>query len=335
MFATFMLAAVAALTPAQIDTVLQKAEAAFHDYVFPNVAQRAVAMLEKNERRYEGIADPQTFVKTVNADLYEVTHDRHVRIRYPYNPAMVGGTASEAEMHSEELRDNYGFQAVRRLPGNVGYIDFRYFSDDAGAGAVIADAMGFVANTRALIIDLRANGGGSPRAAQTLEAYFFPDQQQVTSLMIRDPKSGAVSEMQQYTAATVPGPLYLNKPVYLLTSSHTFSCAEQFVYDLHNLKRVTLVGETTGGGANPGGVKPLAYDMAIFIPTGRAYSPVTKTNWEGSGIAPDVSTPSADALVNGYQVALKTVRKTTSDSDALAAIDKAIADPAKALATGP
>lgn len=327
-----MLAAVTVLTPSQIGTLLVKAEAAFHDYVFPDVAVRAVDMLKSNAARYESISSASGFAAAVNADLLAVTHDKHVRIDYPFDAAMFGTTPASMEaMHREEQASNYGFYSVRRLPGNVGYIDFRFFSGDPAAASVIAAAMNFIANTNALIFDLRDNHGGDPRAAQMLEAYLFADQQQITSLMVRDPKTGIVSETQQYTAPMVGGTLYLNKPVYLLTSHHTFSCAEQFTYDLHNLKRVTIVGETTGGAANPGGFKSLGGDFAIFIPTGRAYSPVTKTNWEGTGIAPDVAVASTDALTTAYVTALKATR-SAAGAENVSAIDKALADPAAALA---
>jgi retinol-binding protein 3 len=331
MFGALTLAVVTVLTPTQIGGLLAKAEAAFHDYVFPHVAARAVSMLKSNAPRYETISDPAAFAAAVNADLLAVTRDRHVHIEYPFDSAMFGTPESMDAMHREEQELNYGFRTVRRLPGNVGYIDFRFFSGDPSAAAVIASAMSFVANTDALIIDLRNNHGGDPRSAQMLEGYLFADQQQITSIVERDPKTGALSETQQYTAPMVAGTLYLNKRVYLLTSHHTFSCAEQFAYDLHNLKRVTIVGETTGGGANPGGFEPLGGNFAIFIPTGRAYSPVTKTNWEGTGIAPDIAVPASTALTTAYVTALKSIRGTGDKRNA-SEIDKLLADPAAALA---
>lgn len=322
----------ASLTPAQVDTVITGAEKAFHDYVFPEVAAKAVAMLKEREPAYRTITDTDSFVKAINVDLLAITHDKHVTIHYPIDPAMLSDKAPDAaEMHRQDAFMNYMFFGVRRLPGNVGYIDFRGFSDDADAGRAINAAMSFVADTGALIIDLRKNGGGSPRAAQALEGYFFSEPQQITSLMERDPQTGVTSELQQFTAPSEPGPLYLNKPVYLLTSNHTFSCAEQFTYDLHNLKRVTIVGETTGGGANPGDFEPLGNKFAIFMPTGRAWSPITKTNWEGTGIAPDVSTPAADALGRAYTMALTGLQSKVTDPALLDAYKRLIADPATAL----
>jgi hypothetical protein len=319
-----------ALTPAQVDSTIAAAERAFHDYVIPDAGAKAEAMLKANEPSYRRISDPDALVKTVNADLYATTHDRHVRLEYPFDASLADSTPTEAEQARErrlEAFSNYFFYAVRRLPGNVGYVDFRNFSGEASAARAIDATMAFLADTDALIIDLRKNGGGDPRTAEALEAYFFAQPQQITSLMVRDPKSGVTSETQQYTAAMVPGQLYLNKPVYVLTSGKTFSCAEQFAYDLHNLKRVKIVGETTGGAANPGGFESLGNGFGIFIPTGRAYSPVTKTNWEGTGIAPDVSTTAPEALLKAYELALAQVRMRVKDPEMIGAVNRAIASP--------
>jgi C-terminal processing protease CtpA/Prc len=333
MFHALILAAVA-LTPPQVDSVVANAEAAFHSYIFPDVAAKAVTVLKERAPTYRTIADPEALAKAMTADLFAVTHDKHVHIEYPFDPSQFGDASqpNAAQMHQFDQLINSGFLTVRRLRGNIGYIDFREFSDDADVGHVIEAAMTFVSHTDALIIDLRKNGGGSPRAAQTLEAYFFDQPQQITSLMIRDPKTGVVTETQQYTDATVPGPLYLNKTIYLLTSNRTFSCAEQFTYDLHNLKRVTIVGETTGGGANPGELLSLGNAFGIFMPNGRAYSPITKTNWEGRGIAPDIATSAADALTRAYVIALTAAQPKAKDPELVDEIKRGLANPADALA---
>lgn len=336
MIHALLLAAATTLTPAQIDGVLAKTEQAFSVYPFPAVAKQAVATLKARTPQYEKLNDPKAFQSAINHDLAAVTHDKHVHVAYPFHEELNAHdepTAAErAHEHRSEEEANFGFFTVRRLPGNVGYIDFRYFSDDADVGKTIAATMSFLAGTDALIIDLRHNGGGSPIAAQTLEAYFFAQQQQITSIRLRDPKTGKIVEHQQWTAPTVPGPLYTGKPIYLLTSDYTFSCAEQFTYDLHNLHRVTIVGATTGGGANPGDIHALGSAFAIFMPEGYAYSDVTKTNWEGTGIAPDVAVPAASALTKAYALALVEVSSKTHDGDLRKEAQEALKDESKALA---
>ncbi len=158
-----------------------------------------------------------------------------------------------------------------------------------------------VANTDALIIDLRKNGGGDPDSLDYWMGYFFATSTELTSIRWTTPKPHVD---RQFSAAQIGGDRYL-KPIYVLTSSHTFSCAEQFTYDLKALHRATIVGEVTGGGANPGDFRRLSDHFAVFIPTGQAYNPYTKTNWEHTGIMPDVRTSSAQALVSAYTIALK------------------------------
>lgn len=333
MLHALLLAAASALTPAQIDTVVVNVEKEFHRYIFPNVAAKTITTLKSHRRTYEQNSDPKALVKAINADLLAVTHDKHVELVYPFHEQERDSPQSQAERYQEERLLNFGFLSVQRLPGDVGYFDFRFFSPDPGVGRTVESVMGFLANTNALIIDLRKNSGGNPITAQTLEAYFFPRQKQITSIIERNPDTGKTEEHQQFTAATVPGPLYLEKPVYLLTSSHTFSAAEQFAYDLRNLKRVTIVGETTGGGANPGDIHAVGEGFAVFIPQGRAYSPVTKTNWEGTGISPDTSARSVDALRVAYLRALADVKKHETNSDVLDEIRDALADPDKSIQT--
>jgi len=329
----FLLAATTALTPARVDNIMTRAETALNDCVFPDVAAKAIEMLKANTKSYEPISNPTALTTKVNADLYAVTRDRHVGFWYPFDARVMGDKARDKTAeHQDEVLENFGFSSIRRLPGNIGYLDFRYFSSDPGVGRIIQATMAFLANTDALIIDLRHNGGGDPVAAEALEGYFFDSQQQITSLMWRDPKTGGVREIQQYTAPAVPGPLYLDKPIYVLTSSRTFSCAEQFVYDLHNLKRITIVGETTGGGANPGEVHDVGDSFGLFVPEGRAYSPITKTNWEGTGIAPDVATSAADALTKSYSLGLDYVKRHDLNSNVQDEATHALADPQKALA---
>jgi retinol-binding protein 3 len=331
MMFSLVLAAAIALSPSQIDNLLTNVEHAFRAYVFPDVATRAVTMLKSNTPRYELISNSTTLTQTIDADLLAVTHDKHIKLHYAPEPPRNDKSPEPISRHASEQIGNFGFLTLRRLPGNVGYLDLDYFSDDPAVGQTINASMAFLANTDALIIDLRNNGGGSTVALQTLEAYFFNYQQQITSLEWRDPDTGAMREDQQFTASAVPGPLYLNKPVYILTSGVTFSCAEQFAYDLHNLKRATLVGETTGGGANPGDFIRVGEGFAVFMPEGRAYSPVTKTNWEGTGIAPDVKTARTKALVTAYDAALIYLKSHAKDTLELDEILSALADPTGAL----
>src|SRR5262249_22574655 len=119
-----------------------------------------------------------------------------------------------------------------------------------------------------------------------------------------------------WTRKALDGKRYTGKPVYVLTSARTFSGAEEFAYNLQSRKRATIVGETTGGGAHPGGVRPINDHFAMFVPTGRAINPVTGTNWEGTGVKPDVAVRADEALETAHALAVKTVLAGTKDEEA-------------------
>jgi C-terminal processing protease CtpA/Prc len=111
-------------------------------------------------------------------------------------------------------------------------------------------------------------------------------------------------------------PRYEGKDIYVLTSGRTFSGAEEFSYNLKNLKRATIVGETTGGGANPGDGFRINAHFGMFVPTGYARSPITKTNWEGTGVKPDVDVPKEQALKTAHLMALKKAQAKATDENA-------------------
>ncbi|MEX2114665.1 MAG: S41 family peptidase, partial [Pirellulales bacterium] len=195
-------------------------------------------------------------------------------------------------------------EKVERLEGNIGYIQLRGFHPAELGGKAAAEAMQAVADTDALIIDLCTNGGGAPSMVALVCSYLFgPEPVHLNDLYFRpDDRTH-----QWWTLPYLPGDRYVGKPVYVLTSERTFSAAEEFAYNLKNLKRATIVGETTGGGANPGGRKRLDDHFTMFLPSGRAINPITKTNWEGTGVTPDVAVPAELALKAAQLAALKAI----------------------------
>lgn len=206
--------------------------------------------------------------------------------------------------------NNYGFVKVENMRGNVGYIDFRGFSDPELGAETVAAAMNFVNNSDALIFDLRQNGGGDPAMVALICSYLFGDK----PVHLNDLYMRAGNQTQEFwTKPEKAAKKYTDKPVYVLTSNRTFSGAEEFSYNLKNLKRATIVGETTGGGANPGESYRLSDHFQVFIPTGRAISPITNTNWEGVGVEPDVKVPQEQALKTAYLLALSKLLETAKD----------------------
>jgi C-terminal processing protease CtpA/Prc len=290
-------------------------------YVFPETAKKMeVAIRERLQKKeYDEITSAITLASKLTLHLQEVSHDKHLRVRYSHEAIPERRhdgepTAEEREQFLTFLRQtNFGFEKLERLSGNIGYLDLRGFNPaEFGAETVVA-AMNFVANTDSLIIDLRRNGGGDPAMVALISSYLFDSNPvHLNDLYWRE----GDSTRQWWTLPYVPGKRYgIKKDVYVLTSKYTFSAAEEFTYNLKNLKRATIIGETTGGGANPGGVRRINEHFMVFVPSGRAINPYSKTNWEGTGVTPDVNVPADQALKVAQVAALNKLIEKTSDAE--------------------
>ncbi len=278
------------------------------NYVFPDQAERAAtaigARLEAGE--YDGL-DEITLTDRVTDHLQEILGDKHLRLRLGGGP----GPRREPEKRPdrEKMRmmgrlDNFGIRRVERLDGNVGYLDVRRVAVPANAGPAIAAAMELVAGTCALVIDLRHNGGGSPEGVVFWCSYLFDGEPTHFNDIFR----ADTGETRQFWALPyVPGTRYPDRPVYVLTSSRTFSGGEDFAYTLQALGRAEVIGETTGGGAHPTRPFPISPAVHIGIPFARSVNPVTGTNWQGTGVVPDVAVPEAQAYDVAYARALEQV----------------------------
>ena len=318
-------------------------------YVFPDKGAALAKLLRQRASRhaYDNITSSKAFADTLLSQMQAYTHDRHMRVHYRYQPFPVetqGDTPPPPDelrrMTEEERLRNFGFESVQRLPGNVGYLDLRMFSGLPEAQATAVAAMNFLANADAVIVDLRRNGGGDPSLLNTVLTYFVApgDRLHINDFYLRE---GDRTE-QWWSAPQVPGPRLNGKPLYVLTSNLTGSCAEEFAYDVQTHKLGTLYGATTAGGANPGGLFRLSEHLAAFIATGRAINPVTKTNWEGVGVKPDHDVPPGDALREAHVAALQGLLASATDPDRKALLGRALdiakqraSDPAEDFSRGP
>lgn len=286
-------------------------------YVFADVAEKMANLLRKElaAGTYDGVTTLPAFCELLTVELQCVSHDRHLIVRWEPPPPDVGGKPpSAAEERARELaelrRGNYCFERIEHLPGNVGYLKLDCLADAGVGGATAVAAMNFLAGSDALIFDLRDNGGGEPSMIQLINSYLFEAPTHLNSFYIR---KGDQTE-QFWTQAHVEGSRLTDVPVFVLTSGYTFSGGEEFAYNLKSTKRGTIVGETTGGGAHPVRRFPVAgYPVTVNVPFGRAINPITGTNWEGTGVAPDVPTTATAALDTAYVKALETVEAKTKD----------------------
>lgn len=298
--------------------------------VFPEKAQEAAvvirARLEAGE--YDDLGE-EALGERLTAQLFEMCGDKHLRVRLrdaELHDAITEDQARTVWLEQSRLA-NYGVARVERLDGNVGYIDLREVAYPGVAARAIAAAMELVSHTHALIIDLRKCRGGSPQGVIFWNSYLFPDDE----THLNDIYDGATGDTRQFWSASyLPGERYLDRPVFVLISAFTFSGGEEFCYNLQALGRATLVGETTRGGAHPTDQFPITATMEITVPVARSINPITGTNWEGTGVAPDVAVPGDEAMGVAYREALQHVVDTSAASPAV----RAEAQAARAKSSG-
>jgi hypothetical protein len=309
-----------------VDTI---SAALVEGYIFLDVAKEMEKHIRNKLKKgqYDDLATVSEFAGVLTEDLREISHDLHLAVNYASPEMMARQSANQdhPEMDQQRMeeiaRRNYEFKKIEILPGNVGYLRFDQFLGANYAGPTAIAAMNFLANTDALIIDLRRNGGGDPSLIQLITSYFFDERVHLNSFYIRkDDKTD-----QFWTATHVEGPKMTATDLYVLTSRFTFSGAEEFSYNLKNLERATIVGETTGGGAHP--VDFFLYpsiNIQLKLPFGRAINPITGTNWEGVGVTPDVAVDEAVALETAHTMALRKIRDEETDERRQYALDWAI-----------
>jgi Peptidase family S41/N-terminal domain of Peptidase_S41 in eukaryotic IRBP len=281
-------------------------------YVYPDIAKKMEAALRDEQKKgvYDAFANGESFAAALTDHLQAVSHDKHLRVNFspmvlPKAPPGPPTPEMEAQMRAQMERTNCAFEKVEHLQPNIGYVKFNAFADPAICGPTVTAAMNFVANVDAIIFDLRDNGGGDPRMVTFIASYLFNQPTHLNDLYNRKEDSTT----QYWTLPYVPGKRLAGKPAFVLTSSRTFSGGEEFTYNLKNLKRATIIGETTGGGAHPVAGHPIDDHFLIGVPFARAINPISKTNWEGTGVEPDVKVPAAEALDVAKKMALDEIRK--------------------------
>jgi retinol-binding protein 3 len=265
--------------------------------------------MHADKGEYDSITDGDVFATQLTKDLRAVSHDKHLRVDFnPFKmpPRDAPTPEDEARFHQQMERSNCAFQKVEILPNNIGYIKFDGFMDASFCGPTVVAAMGFVGHTDALIFDIRQNGGGQPAMVTMIASYLFDKPTHLIDIYNRKEDTTT----QNWTLSYLPGQRLAKQPVFVLTSKRTFSGAEEFAFDLKNQKRAKIVGETTGGGAHPVAGHPVADYFTIGVPFAKSLDPVTKTNWEGTGVEPDVKVDASDALDTAEKLALEEIRAT-------------------------
>lgn len=267
----------------------------------------------RDAKRFDRCVTASALCDSLTATLRRVVPDGHLHVDYSARPRPMtpeGAMAPEEEARRAALmrRENYGFARVERLPGNVGYLDLSRFAPPDLGGRTATAAMSLLEGSDAVIIDLRRNGGGSGEMANLVASYFFDGDPQHLSTLYDRPTG---QTMQRWTLAYVPGDRLPRVDLYVLVAHRTFSAAEDLAYTLRHHRNAVIVGERTRGGAHPVLIRQVNEHFAVFVPRARGVDTVTGTDWEGTGIAPDVEASPDRALDVAYLEALRKIRART------------------------
>jgi hypothetical protein len=283
------------LTPAiKAEVVNNLAISLVKNYVDLETATKMSEAVEKHlkDGDYDQITKPNDFAQKLTADLRAVKSDVHLSVRFDTelarNLADRSGVVS-AERREQNLaqyrQQNFGFKKLEILSGNIAYLSIdQFYGFNDSSKDVVNFAFSFLRNTDALIIDLRNNGGGSADTVKYVSSFLLPPNTQLSSFYERRTNKTETA----YTYQPSVPVSFVGKPIYILVGRRSFSAAEGFAYDLQALHRATVIGEKTGGGAHAVGPNDISNGFICLVPYAQAINPVTRTNWEGVGVTPDI-----------------------------------------------
>jgi hypothetical protein len=280
-------------------------------YVDSDVAQKMAIAIRKHEENGDdnGATDGSAFADLLTTQMRDVSHDKYVAMIYSSvktrqnTPAP---TTEEAARYRKEMEgNNCIFEKVAILPHNIGYLKFNSFPDASICGPTAAAAMAKLNQADAIIFDLRDNPGGYANMVAFIATYLFDRPTHLNDFYDRSQNPTEES----WTLPPVSGNKLADKPAFVLTSSTTFSAAEGFSYDLKMLKRATVVGETTSGRGHMGAEHRIDDHFTIRVPGVKVINPISRTNWEGTGVEPDVKVKASDALSAALELAEASLEK--------------------------
>jgi C-terminal processing protease CtpA/Prc len=293
-------------------------------YVSAEKATQITNTLQTNFKNgsYDKLNNPNFFTDAINATMRLMSQDKHLNLAF--DPEGIKAqlkaetkviTTNESENLQKYLtqikRQSYGFKEIKMLEGNVGYLRIDdFFSPNYAAETAIA-ALNFLSSSEAIIFDMRYNKGGDASMIQVIISQLYKKDTTIHLNSFYHRATNTTSEM--FTIPNLKGNKMPEIPVYVLTSKETFSAAEALAYDLQSLKRATIIGEVTAGGANAGNTAIVTQLFTLFLPSEKTINPITKTNWEVVGVIPDVITTANNALEKAHIIALENLVKSVKN----------------------
>jgi hypothetical protein len=265
-------------------------------------------------KAYRAYTSGEQLARALNTDLHSVVPDKHLHVSFGAGPGPQPGPTPGPPPDSPA--SNGDIRRVEILAGNVGYLEINAVPDPALARSAIAAAFAFLRNTDALILDLRGNSGGWPETCALYMSYLSEG----APFVLNTFHGRGEHAIETRTTDLGRDSYGIEKPVFVLISARTFSGGEELAYDIQSFKRGLVVGEVSGGGANPGATVPLSHGFSVFLPTGYPVNPVTGTNWEGVGVKPDAAVPPGLALIEAHRLAVTRLQADTNDPAARGAL---------------
>lgn len=314
-----------------IDRLIEKING---NYVLPEAAKKMEAAIRAKQMKgkYDAIVRGEILATALTEDLRQVCHDGHLSVEYfptgiPYDSEKPPVPADVQHFREQGRRRNYSFRKVERLGGGVGLLQVDGFYPAEWIAKTLDGAMSFLENSDAIIVDLRQNHGGSS-GGTLLCSYFLREETHLEDFYNRAENS--TKQIWSYPVAA--SAKFADKDLYILTSHETFSAPEMLAYDLQVLKRATIVGETTGGGAHGTTAYRITDHFSASIPFARSINPVTHADWEGVGVKPDVAVPAGQALLTAHILAMKRlVDRNSGNPEWVGELRRAIAAKEKEL----
>jgi hypothetical protein len=283
-------------------------------YVFPDVAKKICDTLRHNLSHGEyDVTTYEALAELLSRDLKSVNQDLHLNVwsippdRYNQDTEKVDPITRQLHIIRENAVGSFDFKKIEILEGNIGYLELTKFKTipDPRLERMLEGAMDFLSNCSALILDLRRNNGGNHRMIQRFMSYFFEQPVPITGQYTRE--SCGIREYS--TLKNFHHRHLVNIPLFVLVSSKTVSGPEEVAYDLQIEKRAVIIGEKTKGAANPSYFYRIKEKLLVCIPYGYAVHPKTQSNWEGTGVIPDVIIPADSALTTAIGLAKEAAEK--------------------------
>ena len=299
-------------TNARKEVVEQLANALADSYAYEDIGQKMAQHLRAQQaaKTYDAIGSSEELAAALNADLHSIVPDKHLNVGLGGRPGPQRGPPRDS------LASNGAIRRAEILAGNVGYSKSTACPISSSRARRSPRRSTFLKNTDALILDLRGNGGGSPETCALYMSYLSEGAPYVLNTF----RSRGNQAEETRTTDLGDRAYGAKKPVFALISARTFSGGEELAYDIQSFKRGVIVGEVSGGGANPGASVPLSHGFTVFLPTGYPVNPVTGTNWEGVGVKPDAATAPGLALLEAHRLAVNRLQAGATDPDMRAAL---------------